>query len=196
MYGLNSPRVFEAMLRVPRDVFVPRKYKGVAYEDRAIPIGYGQMLSQPYTAAFMTDLLSLNGDEKVLEIGTGSGYQAAVLSMLAKEVYTIEIIPELFRKSKKILKELKYKNIWLKKGTGEWGWEEHAPYDAVIVTAAIRKNIPQMLFDQLKTDGVLIAPVGKGSETIMTKFTKRSKNDYKRESFGPFYFVPFVEEAS
>ena len=122
-YGLDAPKVFSAMLQVPREKFVAKKYRAMAYNDSAVLIENGQTMSQPYTVAFMTELLSLDGHERVLEIGTGSGYQAAVLSHLAKEVYTIEIIPELASTAKKRLTKLGYKNVFEKKGSWEWGWK-------------------------------------------------------------------------
>lgn len=126
-YNLDAPKVISAMLSVPREEFVPRQYRQLAYEDMPVSIGFGQTISQPYTVAFMTNLLDLKGDEKVLEIGTGSGYQAAILSKLAKEVYTIEIIPQLAKKAKETLKRLRCENVEVKKGSGEFGWEEKGP---------------------------------------------------------------------
>ncbi|MFV1916885.1 MAG: protein-L-isoaspartate(D-aspartate) O-methyltransferase [Patescibacteria group bacterium] len=203
-YGLDSPGVFSAMLQVPREKFVRKRYRNIAYRDAPVPIDHGQTMSQPYTVAFMTDLL-LRGDEphnapapqgkKVLEIGTGSGYQAAVLSHLAKEVYTIEIIPELARKASTRLKNLGYKNVYVKTGSGEWGWEEHAPYNAILVTAAIEKEVPQALLGQLKDGGVLVAPIGKGPDKQMTRLIKRG-NRFKKEEHGIFSFVPFVKEPN
>src|SRR3989344_9510345 len=136
-YDLRAPRVLSTMLEIPRVEFVPKNYKNIAYQDRPVAIGHGQTMSQPYTVAFMTDLLELTGREKVLEIGTGSGYQAAVLSKLAKEVYTVEIIPQLAERAKKTLHKLGYKNVYVKSGSGEYGWEEKAPFDAVIITAGL-----------------------------------------------------------
>ncbi len=193
-YGLRAPRVLSIMLGIPREEFVPKKYKNIAYEDRPVSIGYGQTMSQPYTVAFMTDLLELTGREKVLEIGTGSGYQAAILSKLAKKVFTIEIIPELSKNAGKTLKRLGYKNVEVKVGTGEYGWKEKAPYDAILVTAGLGEEVPEALFDQLKVDGVMVAPIGRGPDKRMMRFTKRSKGKIVKEKFGTFRFVPFVEE--
>jgi protein-L-isoaspartate(D-aspartate) O-methyltransferase len=195
VYGLDDERIFDAMLKVPREKFAPREYRFLAYKDSAIPIGHDQTMSQPYTVAYMTHLLDLEGDGKVLEIGTGSGYQAAVLSKLANKVYTVEIIKELAEKARKKLKELGYKNVKVKVVKEEIGWEEHAPYDAIIVTAAIRHKVPQVLFNQLKEKGVLVAPVEKDHEQIMTKFTKE-RGKIEKEEHGVFVFVPFIEELS
>ncbi len=195
-YGLGAPKVFSAMLQVPREKFVAKKYRGMAYNDSAVPIEHGQTMSQPYTVAFMTKLLSLDGHERVLEIGTGSGYQAAVLSHLAKEVYTIEIIPKLASKAKKRLRKLGYKNVFVKKGSGEWGWREKALFDAIIITAGISHDLPSDLVDQLKGGGVLVAPMGRGHNKTMTKFIKGERGKLKKEKHGIFTFVPFVEEPN
>lgn len=195
-YRLIVPRVFSAMLRLPRESFVGTGYCDLAYKDKTLPIGFGQTLSQPYTVAFMTHLLKLKGSEKVLEIGTGSGYQAAVLSKLAKKVYTLEIIASLAMQAKKIFKSLKLKNIFVKAGSGEYGWKEKAPFDAVIITAGVKGQIPKELFEQLKIGGKLVAPVGSGADKIMTRFTKVSEGNVKREEFGIFNFVPFVRGAN
>lgn len=193
-YSLSAPRVFSAMLKVPRQEFVPEEYKNSAYEDGPISIGWGQTISQPYTVAFMTNLLGLKGNEKVLEIGTGSGYQAAILSLLAKKVYTIEIIPELAARARETLERLGYKNIEVRQGSGEWGWVEEASFDAIIITAGI-EEVPQALLDQLKDGGILVAPVGVGPDKVMTKFLK-NKYRIKKKEFGIFHFVPFVEEKN
>ena len=212
-YGLNSPDVFSAMLKVPREKFVDKKYRDTAYRDGPVPIAQGQTMSQPYTVAFMTDLL-LGGDEphsvkqslrlrqkasrgkRVLEIGTGSGYQAAVLSHLAKKVFTVEIIRQLADRAKKRLKKLGYKNVHVKSGSGEWGWKEHAPFDAILITAGIEKETPQTLLDQLKDGGVLVAPIGKGPDKVMTKFRKIKGGKIKKSKHGIFHFVPFVKEPN
>lgn len=146
--GVKDKRVLEAMLKVERHKFVPFKLQKYAYEDYPLEIGEGQTISQPYIVAFMTELLELKGNEKVLEIGTGSGYQAAILAELCKEVYTIEIIPLLAENAQKLLKKLGYKNIKVKIGDGFYGWEEYAPFDGIIVTCA-PSDIPKPLIDQL-----------------------------------------------
>lgn len=190
-YGLDSPRVLSAMLRVPREKFIPSNYSHLAYTDSAISIGHGQTISQPYTVAFMTHLLDLTGNERVLEIGTGSGYQAAVLSLLVERVYTVERIPELAREAKRRLKELGFENVEVRTGTGELGWKEKAPFDAILVTAGT-EYIPKELINELKDGGILVAPVGEGKDKKMTKITKR-KGRIKKEEFGVFQFVPFIE---
>jgi protein-L-isoaspartate(D-aspartate) O-methyltransferase len=193
-YGLDSPRVFSAMLQVPREKFIFKKYRRLAYEDNPVSIGHNQTMSQPYTVAFMTDLLNLKGKEKVLEIGTGSGYQAAVLSFLAKEIFTIEIIKDLSRKAQKILTKLNINNVHTKAETGEIGWPEQAPFDAILITAALESEIPKTLFDQLKTGGVLVAPIGEGDDKMMTKHIKRKSGRIEREEHGIFHFVPFIKK--
>jgi len=192
-YGLDAPGVLSAMLQVPREEFVSKRDKRFAYKDGPIPISEGQTISQPFTVAFMTSLLDLGGDEKVLEIGTGSGYQAAVLSCLAKNVYTIEIIDKLAKKARKTLKRLGYKNVLVKMGSGMAGWSERAPFDAIMITAGVSKKVPEKIFKQLKRGGVLVAPVGKGHDKIMTKYIKDKKGKLKEEKHGIFHFVPFIE---
>lgn len=192
-YGLKSSDVLSAMLQVPREEFIDDKYKKIAYSDTAISIGFGQTISQPYTVAFMTDLLNLTGDEKVLEIGTGSGYQAAVLSKLAKEVYTIELVPVLAKKAEQTLKRLNYDNVHVKSGSGERGWEEESPFDAIIVTAAVEKEIPESLMEQVKIGGVIVAPIGPRDLQTMTRFTKLKNGQLKKEEFQKYVFVPFVQ---
>ena len=184
------------MLQIPREKFAPKKYRYMAYHDAPLSIGYGQTMSQPYTVAYMADLLELTGNEKVLEIGTGSGYQAAVLSNLAKEVYTVEIIRQLADRASKTLKKLGYKNVYVRSGSGEFGWEEKAPFDAIIVTAGLGEKVPEELFDQLKIEGILVAPLGKGQDKIMTRFTKKKNEKIEKEEFGIFHFVPFVKEKN
>ena len=193
-YLLSAPRVFSAMLKVSREEFVPRQYRDSAYEDGPISIGHGQTISQPYTVAFMTNLLELKGEEKVLEIGTGSGYQAAILSLLAKKVYTIEIIGELADKARDTLKKLGYKNVEVRAGSGEWGWPEQAPFNAIVVTAGVEK-VPQELFAELQEGGVLVAPIGAGPDKVMAKFVK-SEGRLTKKEYGIFSFVPFIKEAS
>lgn len=198
-YNFNSPRVFSAMLKVPREKFTPRKYRYMAYEDNPIPIGYGQTMSQPYTVAFMTDLIleldrphsarAARG-KKVLEIGTGSGYQAAVLSKLAGKVYTIELIESLYKKARKRLKELGYKNVEVKKGSGSKGWKEKSPYDAILITANIEGHLPKELPKQLKSGGIIVTPIN----GVMTKFTKKG-NGLEKKEYGEFSFVPFIKEG-
>jgi len=154
-----DPRVMNAMGQVPRHEFVPESERAYAYENRPLPIGHGQTISQPYIVAIMTDMLNLKPDSKVLELGTGSGYQAAILAELAGKVYTIEIVESLGLQAKQRLQKLGYKNVITKIGDGYYGWEEHAPFDAIIVTAAA-SHIPPPLIKQLKPGGRMIIPVG------------------------------------
>lgn len=157
--GVSDRKVLDAMRRVKRHDFVPQHHVTSAYEDHPLPIGHGQTISQPYIVALMTELCDLDGSEKVLEIGTGSGYQAAVLSLLAKEVYSIEIVEPLAKLSAQRFKSMGYGNIQVKCGDGYRGWPEHAPFDVIILTAA-PPDMPMDLFRQLKEGGVMVAPVG------------------------------------
>jgi len=187
--GIRDPRVIEAMQKVERHQFVPKEVVPFAYEDGPLPIGEGQTISQPYIVAYMSEMLGLKGDERVLEIGTGSGYQAAVLSRLAKEVYTVEINPILAKRVKGILASQGYSNIRTKEGDGFLGWPEAAPFDAIIVTAAVN-DIPPPLVEQLKEGGKLVAPEGEGYQQIV--FLKKEKGKIKRSSTISVRFVPLV----
>lgn len=188
IYGLDAPKVFSAMLKVPREEFVLDDFRDFAYNDSALPIGYDQTISQPYTVAFMTHLLDVQKTDIVLEIGTGSGYQSAILSKLAKKVYSVERIDELALLAKKTFKRLKIRNVVVKQGDGIDGWPQHAPYDKEIVTAGLFGSVPDDLIRQLKYDGILVAPMrGK-----MTRFTK-GRDKLRKKTFGRFSFVPFVE---
>lgn len=193
VYGLDAPRVFSAMLQVPRERFTPEKYSSFAYMDTAIPIGDEQTMSQPVTVAFMTDLLELTGSEKVLEIGTGWGYQAAVLSKLSIEVFTIEINSNLAKRAKKNLKDLSLTNVHVKTANGKKGWKENAPYQRIIITAAVEKKVPDALFEQLDDGGILVSPVGEEDNQIMTKYVKR-KGCIEKSEHGRYIFVTFKEE--
>ena len=189
-----SPAVRSALLTIPRDEFVPEDYMESAYYNLPLPIGHGQTISQPYIVAIMTDLLELESDHVVLEIGTGSGYQAAVLSLLCKQVYTIEIVPALARMAKSRLKQLGYRNIESKKGNGYHGWPEHAPFDAIIATAAA-KNIPEPLIEQLKTGGRMVIPIGPPhlpQELLLIKKDKSGELDISE--LLSVAFVPFLGE--
>ena len=190
--GVKDPRVLSALLKVERHRFVPEEYLNSAYSDQPLPIGEGQTISQPYIVALMTELLELKGEEKVLEIGTGSGYQAAILGELAKEVYTIEIIESLASMAKKRLSELGYQNIQVKAGDGYLGWPEVAPFDAIIVTAA-PDHIPKPLIEQLKDGGRMVVPVGIYTQELK-KIIKRSG---KIETIDviPVVFVPMTGEG-
>ncbi|MBN2655357.1 MAG: protein-L-isoaspartate(D-aspartate) O-methyltransferase [Nitrospirae bacterium] len=165
--GIQDKRVLDAMASVPRHEFMPEAQKSMAYEDMALPIAAGQTISQPYMVAVMTQLLDLHGDEKVLEVGTGSGYQAAVLSMLASEVYTVERIPELAEKAKQDLQRLGYSNVNVVIADGTAGLPDKAPFDRIIVTAAA-PSVPEPLIEQLGQAGILVAPVGdRWSQTLV-----------------------------
>ena len=187
--GIKDPRVLDAMLKVKRHRFVPSHSRHLAYEDYPLSIGKGQTISQPYIVALMTELLSLKGTEKVLEIGTGSGYQAAILAELAGEVYTIEIFESLARQSEGLLKELNYKNIRVKFGDGFLGWPERSPFDGIIVTCAPEK-IPPPLLEQLAEGGRLVIPVGKYWQDL--KLLRKIKNRIKEEDVIPVRFVPML----
>jgi protein-L-isoaspartate(D-aspartate) O-methyltransferase len=190
--GVTDPRVLDAMARVPRHQFVPDAVRAQAYDDYPLPIGEQQTISQPYIVALMTSLLELEGNEKVLEIGTGSGYQAAVLAELAREVYTIEILEPLSAKAQKALGGLGYQNIRFRVGDGWSGWPEAAPFDDIIVTAAPEK-IPQPLLDQLKVGGRLVIPVGSFFQDLLV-LTKTATGLEKRNVI-PVRFVPMTGEA-
>lgn len=183
-------KVIDAMLKVERHKFVPKEYEHLAYIDEPLPIGYGQTISQPYIVALMTQLLELQSSDKVLEIGTGSGYQAAILAELCKEVYTIEIIPELAQRAEKLLKELGYKNIFVKIGDGYYGWPEHAPFDKIIVTCA-PKEIPQKLVEQLKDGGKMVLPVGDIFQELIV--VEKQGGMIFKKSIIPVRFVPMIK---
>jgi len=190
--GIKDTRVLSAMLKVERHRFVSKEYQNSAYSDQPLPIGEGQTISQPYIVALMTELLELKGGEKVLEVGTGSGYQAAVLAELAKEVYTIEIIETLASSAKKVLLELAYQNITVKAGDGYLGWPEAAPFDAIIVTCA-PDHIPNPLLEQLKEGGRMVLPVGTYSQEL-EKLIKRS-GKIETTHVTPVIFVPMTGEG-
>lgn len=184
-------KVLDVMLKVERHKFVPKEYEELAYIDEPLPIGFGQTISQPYIVALMTQLLEVKKEDKVLEIGTGSGYQAAILAELAKEVYTIEIIPELAQRAEKLLKELGYKNIFVKIGDGYLGWPEYAPFDKIIVTCA-PEEIPQPLIDQLKDGGKLVIPVGSVWQELVVVEKKEGK--INKRNVIPVRFVPMIRD--
>ncbi len=190
--GIKDTHVLDAMRKVPRHLFVPPSEVEHAYIDSPLPIGNGQTISQPYIVALMTELLQLKGNEKVLEIGTGSGYQAAILAELCKEVYTIEIIDELAKRAALILNTLGYKNIKVKTGDGYQGWKEYAPFDGIIVTAA-PEEVPPPLLEQLKEGGRLVIPLGEYFQELYL-FTKEN-GKIKKQSIIPVRFVPMTGEA-
>lgn len=188
--GLSNPLVIAAMKKVPRHLFVPKEYLDEAYNDYPLPIGYGQTISQPYIVAYMTDVLRPAKGMKALEIGTGSGYQAAVLAEIVDKVYTIEIVPELAKESAVLLKKLGYENITCRYGDGYKGWEEHAPFDLIIVTAAA-EAVPQPLVDQLAEGGRLVIPVGKPNAVQELQLITKRKNRIETKRLTFVRFVPF-----
>ena len=188
--GIQDSGILAAMRKVPRHKFVPANQAAFAYEDRPLPIGYGQTISQPFIVAYMTEMVKLQAGHTVLEIGTGSGYQAAVLAEMVKQVYTIEIIEPLGKAAAERLKNLNYKNIEVKIADGYAGWKEHAPFDAIIVTAAA-PYIPAPLKDQLKDGGRMIIPVGSPDGEQQLMLIEKSGNKYKTTSMLPVRFVPF-----
>jgi protein-L-isoaspartate(D-aspartate) O-methyltransferase len=190
--GVKDARVLAAMRKVPRHLFVPGRERSYAYTDGPLSIGKGQTISQPYIVAFMTELMKLKGGEKVLEIGTGSGYQAAVLAEIVDRVYTIEIVPELAETAGAILDSLGYKNVEVRCGDGYKGWPEKAPFDAVIVTAA-PDHIPEPLKEQLKVGGRLVIPVGSWFQELQVVI--RTEKGYRTEKSLPVRFVPMTGEA-
>ncbi|MBA8667485.1 protein-L-isoaspartate(D-aspartate) O-methyltransferase [Holosporaceae bacterium 'Namur'] len=189
--GIDNQNVLEAMLKVPRQEFIPEQEKHLAYVNRALPIGYGQTISQPFIVAIMTQAANLGNDSKVLEIGTGSGYQAAILGSICKEVYSIEVVEPLAKQAIKVLKKLGYDNIHIRVGDGYYGWKEKAPFDAIIVTAVIAK-VPEALLSQLNIGGKLIIPVGEeyGDQELLA-ITKTNKG-YETTYLMPVKFVPFI----
>jgi protein-L-isoaspartate(D-aspartate) O-methyltransferase len=189
---IADPKVLAAMLKVPRHEFVPADLVRSAYNDSALPLDAGQTISQPYIVAYMTQALELSGTERVLEIGTGSGYQAAVLAEIVPEVYTIEILPKLQENASATLGRLGYRNIHFRVGDGYLGWPEHAPFDRIIVTAA-PEEVPQPLLDQLKDGGLLIAPIGRLSQELVV--FEKDKSKIKRRSTIPVRFVPMTGKA-
>jgi len=189
--GVKDPQVIEAMMRVPRHRFVPAGEVPYAYADEPRPIGEGQTISQPYIVAFMTEQLRVKRGYRVLEIGTGSGYQAAVLAQIVDSIFTIEIIPELARRASKTLRELKYDNVVVKQGDGYHGWPEKAQFDAIIVTAAPPK-IPPPLLEQLKIGGTMVLPVGEYVQEIV--IVSKNENGLEMENVLPVRFVPMTGE--
>lgn len=188
--GITDPGVLEAMGKIQRHLFVEEALIGEAYNDHPLPVGYKQTISQPYIVALMTEALEMTGKEKTLEIGTGSGYQTAILAELSKTVYTIERIERLLEKSKMLLESLGYTNIFFKAFDGTLGWDEFAPYDAIIVTAGAPK-IPQPLMDQMAEGGKLVIPIGNRYGQDLIKVT-RTKNAFKEKNLGGCRFVDLI----
>jgi protein-L-isoaspartate(D-aspartate) O-methyltransferase len=191
--GVRDPRVLAAMREVPRHLFVDRSERARAYDDTPLPIAGKQTISQPYIVALMTELLDLTPQERVLEIGTGSGYQSAVLSRVCREVYTIEIVPELARAAADRLAALGYRNVTVREGDGYRGWAEHAPFDGIIVTAA-PERIPQPLLEQLAPGGRMVIPVGAFLQELKV-FRKDSAGNVTEQAILPVRFVPMTGEV-
>jgi protein-L-isoaspartate(D-aspartate) O-methyltransferase len=190
--GVKDPAVLAAMRRVPRHLFLPNPNAAAAYWDGPLPIGHGQTISQPYIVAFMTEALGLRGGETVLEIGTGSGYQTAVLAELARAVFSLEIVRALAERADRTLRELGYTNVHVRAGDGYRGWPEHAPFDAIVLTAA-PDHVPQPLLDQLAVGGRMILPVGKFFQKLT--LIRRTAKGYERATLLPVAFVPMTGEA-
>jgi protein-L-isoaspartate(D-aspartate) O-methyltransferase len=191
--GIQNAAVLKAMRVTPRHSFVPPAVRSLAYEDHPVPIGYGQTISQPYIVAFMTEMLDVQKEHRVLEIGTGSGYQAAILSVLAKEVYTVEIVAQLAKSAADTLKRLGYKNVFVREGDGYDGWPQKAPFDRIILTAAL-PDLPQIVLNQLKPSGRLLAPVGSavfGQEIMLVE--KAADGKITSRPLLPVRFVPMVK---
>ncbi len=187
--GVKDSGVIRAMKQTPRHLFVPEELKEKAYMDHPLPIGYGQTISQPYIVAIMTEYLELSGGEKVLEIGTGSGYQAAILAQLADSCYSIEVVRELADKSGNLLMEQGYNNVVIKWGDGYKGWPEHAPFDRIIITAA-PETVPEKLIEQLAVNGRMVLPVGSHYQELI--LITKNQNGTKRKNIIPVRFVPMI----
>jgi protein-L-isoaspartate(D-aspartate) O-methyltransferase len=194
--GITNARVLAAMTRVPRHEFVPKHLADAAYEDHPLPIGYDQTISQPYIVALMTELLQLQPGAKVLEVGTGSGYQAAILAEVGAQVYSLEILEPLARTSAELLQRLGYTNVRVKTGDGYLGWPEHALYDAIIVTAAVERYVPPPLVEQLKPGGRLVIPVDNGQpHQSLLLVEKGADGNVTTRNVAPVLFVPLTRET-
>jgi protein-L-isoaspartate(D-aspartate) O-methyltransferase len=191
--GVADQAVLTAMITIPRHEFVPADYLSQAYNDHPLPIGYGQTISQPYIVALMTELLDIKPGERVLEIGTGSGYQAAILAAITDEIYTVEIIPKLATRAGRTFDRLGYSQITAKQADGYWGWEEHAPFDAIMVTAA-PDHVPQPLVNQLADGGKMVIPVGPPGGYQSLWVLERQGDQILRFNWGGVRFVPFTRE--
>jgi protein-L-isoaspartate(D-aspartate) O-methyltransferase len=189
--GIKNPQVLAAMESIPRHLFVPQNLQSSAYEDRPLPIGEGQTISQPYIVAFMTELLELKGGEKVLEIGTGSGYQTAVLARLAAQVYSVEILPPLSKQAQKRLEQMGVANIKFKVGDGFFGWQENAPFDAILLTASAAK-LPEPLWHQLREGGRLVMPLGEPRQAQRLVRIRKNAGQPITEDFTGVLFVPLT----
>lgn len=188
--GIEDERVINALMKVPRHEFIPAKYGHYSYQDSPLPIGYDQTISQPYIVALMTEAMNLSSADRVLEIGTGSGYQAAILAEIVAEVYTVEIVEPLGEAARSRLESLGYENIHVKIGDGYEGWEEHAPFDRIIVTCA-PTEIPQPLVDQLKEGGIMVIPVGNAGFQYLYR-VKKYMGEAETEKVIPVSFVPLT----
>jgi len=193
-YEIADKRVIEAMKHVPREAFVSQEQYRAAYDDRPLSIGFGQTISQPFIVALMVQALELRGDEKVLELGTGSGYEAAILAELAQKVVTVECIPELAKSARQVLDNLGYSNIEVHVSGRTLGWPEEAPYDAIIVSAGA-PTVPEVLLEQLDWNGRLIIPVGSRWQQELVRVTKLRKKNHI-ENLGGCYFVPLIGEGA
>jgi protein-L-isoaspartate(D-aspartate) O-methyltransferase len=191
--GVSDPATLAAMRKVPRWEFVPASIKDRAFEDNPLAIGEGQTISQPYIVAYMTEALKLEADDKVLEVGTGSGYQAAILGVIAADVYTIEIIPSLAEDARGTLERLGYDNVHVRVGDGYRGWPEEAPFAAIIVTCA-PDHVPQALLEQLADGGRLVLPLGGRYPQMLKRYTRRG-DTFEEEDLEPVLFVPMTGEA-
>lgn len=190
--GVHDPRLLAALESVPRHLFVPKDYRRSAYDDCPLPIGFGQTISQPYIVALMTDLLKLNGDERILEVGAGSGYQAAILGALAGEVHTVEYVSELATRAGKLLKQLELSNVCCHFGDGSLGWPEAAPYGGILVAAAAPKT-PEVLLEQLEDGGRMVLPVG-GRGFQQLEVWERKGDEFDRNTITTVAFVPLRGE--
>ena len=187
--GIKNAKVLDAMGKVPRHFFVPEELRDSAYADEPLPIGAGQTISQPYIVAYMTEMLELRGAERVLEVGTGSGYQSAVLAEIVKDVFTIEVVATLSQRAQDVLKSLGYVNIQFKIGDGTRGWKDFAPYEAIMVTAA-PGSVPKVLQEQLQVGGRMIIPIGVDYQELV--LVRREEKTFKETRLLPVRFVPLV----
>lgn len=191
--GISNQKVLEALRKVPRHEFVPPEYRRFAYADQPLPIGEGQTISQPYIVAYMTEVLNIKPGEKVLEIGTGSGYQATILAEVDAIVYSIEVIEPLAVQAKSVLENLGYKNIFLKTGDGYQGWAEHAPFDAIMVTCS-PSRIPEPLKEQLAEGGRMIIPVGQQNNIQYLYLLQKRNGKIRQQNVMPVRFVPMIDD--
>jgi protein-L-isoaspartate(D-aspartate) O-methyltransferase len=194
--GITDIRVLSALERIPREIFIPHQMQDQAYEDIALPIGRGQTISQPFVVAFMSQALELDDRMKVLEIGTGSGYQACVLAKLCRRVYSIERHKPLLERAEKIFDELKLRNITAIVGDGMKGWPQQAPFDRIIVTAGAQDKPPQALLDQLAIGGIMIIPVGKNGHQVLRRYKKEADETYAVKDLMPVRFVPLLPDIA